>query len=177
MIRCSNCGAPVEDPSRSNCAYCGVFILKLSTLEIVHRGAEVGKFRSLRALYTSSLVLGGLMAFAIYFVLFNHLSETQLVSLSPLWFLAVVFGGCGFFAERAVHYTLSRRAETFGAALKQVAKDLPPLPALFVGLLFTPPFLLFGAQRRSSPFVIAIITTALWALCLYFFLFGIFPSL
>jgi hypothetical protein len=177
MIRCSNCGAPVEDPARSNCAYCGVFILKLSPLEVVRHGALVGQFRSLRALYTASLCSGALAAFVIYFLVFDSLSETQLVTLSPLWFLAIVFGGCGFYAERAVSYTLARRAETFGASLTLVTRELPPLVALFVGIIFTPPFLVFGAKRRSSPLLIAFATTLLWAFCLYFFLFGIFPSL
>ncbi len=179
MIQCSSCGgsSPIESES---CDYCGQFLLRLTPFErrrspLAQKGGTY--FRSLGPLYKLSALAGFLMMIVLYGFLFDSLSETQLVSLSPIWFLLLVFGICGMHAEKAVALILGEEAKTFSEALSKVTQSLPPFMTLVVYFVFSLPCFFLDSTRFSSPLLIATLTTGLWAGALYFFLFAIFPSL
>jgi hypothetical protein len=135
-------------------------------------------FRSLGSFYKLSAAAGLVMMLVLYVFMFDSLSETELVSLSPVWFLLLVFGTCGMHAEKAVDLVLQKKAKTFSEALTAVTKSLPPFLTIVVYLVFSLPSFFLGLKRWvSSPLLLATMTTLLWGLALYFFLFAIFPSL
>lgn len=118
------------------------------------------------------------MMLVLYLVMFDSLSETELVGLSPIWFLLIVFGTCGMHAEKAVNLILSKKADSFADALAKVTSKLPPFVVIVVYLVFSLPAFFLGLKRWcSSPLLLATLTSGLWGLALYFFLFAIFPSL
>jgi len=176
-LRCANCGAPVEDPKEQRCSFCGVYLLRLSRLELATIDGKVGVFRSLRPLYLAFIAAAVLSVVLIYFVFFDSLSETLLVRISPIWFLLGVVGTCGLYTEKAVKLVLAQKAETLQDGLIKGTASLPLLLRLLVGLIFVAPRLLINLNKTSSPFWITTTTTAVWAALLYLFLVGIFPAL
>ena len=179
VIQCPGCGGS-SDPRGEKCSYCGNYLLHLSAWERRAQPVFVGGhyFRSLRRLYQAALLLGAAAMLLIYFVFFNRLSEDELVAISPVWFLLIVFGAGGIYAEKAVVLILEKRAATFHEALLQAARSLAPVLKIGVFILFLIPAMLLGISRRlSSPLLIALIVTIVWAMALYLFLMGIFPSL
>jgi hypothetical protein len=183
VIQCSACGG--SSPAESErCDYCGNFLLRLTKFETLKAGSSpqlddgVTFFRSLGPLYKLSALAGLVMMIALYVFMFDSVSETELVNLSPIWFLLLVFGTCGMHAEKAVHLVLSKKAQTFGEALSATTKSLPPFLIIVVYLVFSLPSFFLGLKRWvSSPLLLATTTTLLWGFALYFFLFAIFPSL
>lgn len=153
-------------------------LLRLSALEqraSPRPGAPA--FRSLRALYITSFVLGFGSAVLLYGVFFNRMSETQLVQVAALWFLPLVFGLTGVIAERAVTAIHERRAQTFREALALATHAYGGLVALLVFVTFGVPALVVPLRRLSSPLRIAALATLTWGVALAIFLGGIFPSL
>jgi hypothetical protein len=116
-------------------------------------------------------------AIYLYVIDFDSFSETQLVHLSPLWFLSLHFGLSGLHAERAVRIILSGKATNFGEALVIGLRESAPLPRLVIWLVFTPPFLVFQLNKMSSPLLISLVTSLIWGVMLYLFFLGIFPNL
>ena len=108
---------------------------------------------------------------------FDSFSETELVQLSPLWFLALHFGISGLHAERAIHAILSGRAGSFAEGLNVSLKEVSPVHLVLVFIVFTPPFLFFRLDKLTSPLLVSTATTAIWAAILYLFFLGVFPSL
>ncbi|RMG73374.1 MAG: hypothetical protein D6722_03930 [Bacteroidetes bacterium] len=181
--QCPSCGASVA-PKQERCSYCDNYLLHLTPLErrgspAPDAGADAGYFRSLRWFYGVLLVAGLAGAFYIYVLHFDDFSETEMVQLSPFWFVAMVWGLGGLFAERAVRAVLRGEAKTFMQGLTRATKGLVPIVALFVYLLFFPPFFLLGLHRwkLSSPLLIGLAVSLLWGVGLFVFLYGIFPSL
>lgn len=185
VIQCPSCGGPT--PSKApQCEYCGNYLLHLTPFERLPapeqpepKGSSIHFFRSLKNFYRIIMYAGIAMAIVIYFVFFDDFSETELVNISPIWFLMIIFGTCGLYTEKAVQLILDREAETFGDALsKAVGKLRSPLSMVLVFLVFSLPFLIFGIKRRfSSPLIISTLTTLIWAAALYFFFIAIFPEL
>ncbi|MEM7370959.1 MAG: hypothetical protein AAF587_20260 [Bacteroidota bacterium] len=184
-ITCPSCGAPTASKS-PQCSYCGNYLLHLTPFE---RKAAPEKpeavdtsihyFRSLKHLYRLIMYAGIAMAGIIYVVMFDSLSETELVNISPIWFLLIIFGTCGLYTEKAVLLILNRQADTFAEALNKAVSELKsPVSIVLVYVVFSLPFLIFGVRERfSSPLIISLLTTLLWAGALYFFLIAIFPEL
>lgn len=177
-INCPSCGAATP-PNKSQCDYCGNYLLHLTPFEKrSHPLAGDAYFHSLKRLYQASLALGLVAAVLIYFVFFNQLSEDELVLISPTWFLLTIFGTGGLYAEKAVRQILAKQAATFHEALLQSVKGLSPILVVAVYMVFLIPILLLGISKRlSSPLLIALLITLIWAVVLYLFLVGIFPSL
>jgi hypothetical protein len=182
-VQCSACGG--SSPAESErCEYCGNFLLRLTVFETVKAGPDpqpqgnVTYFRSLGPLYRMATFLGFVMMLVLYVFMFDSFSETELVNLSPVWFLLMVFGTCGMHAEKAVQLTISKKAESFTDALTQVTRELPPGVAVIVYLVFSLPALFLGLKRWcSSPLLLATLTSGLWFMALCFFFLAIFPAL
>jgi hypothetical protein len=181
IYRCARCGASTS-PKLERCEYCDAWLVHLTMLERDDRddtaaGQDVPRFRSLRGLYGAALVASGVLFVVLYFVSFEGFSETELVALSPLWFLGFQFGMSGLFTERALDAVLRGEARTFREGLARAMGASAPLVRLAVLVVFFPPFLLFGLRRLTSPLLLSVTTTLAWAALLYGFLFAIFPSL
>ncbi|MEZ4825453.1 MAG: zinc ribbon domain-containing protein [Bacteroidia bacterium] len=185
VIQCPTCGGSVS-PRADKCSYCGNFLVHLSVFETRAPGAAVKTesepqfryFRSLKPLYQVAVVSGLIMAGLIYFFMFDNFSEDELVAISPLWFLLIVFGTAGLFTEKAVKLVLNREEKDFPAAIVKATASFSLIVQLAVYLIFFVPFFVLGLVKRfSSPLIIATLITLVWAAVLYFFLVGIFPSL
>lgn len=181
VVRCPSCGGSTPLDAHA-CQYCGSYLLRLSRLEtsVQPRPIEGGKeawFRSLAWLYRGALVIGAALFVVLYFVAFDSFSETELVTLSPVWFLLFNFGLSGLYAEEAVRLVLRGEAETFTRALAMSTESIPLLFRLGAWLVFLPPFALLNLKKVSSPLRLSVTTTLAWAALLYLFLVGIFPSL
>ncbi|MCB0835098.1 MAG: hypothetical protein KDD63_06420 [Bacteroidetes bacterium] len=182
VIQCPTCGGS-SSPKSEKCDFCGNYLLHLTVFEqrrepVDTSDPEGGYFRSLKRIYQVMITLGLGMAFVIYFLMFDSLSEDELVAISPVWFLLIIFGTCGLYTEKAVHLILNKKAENFAEALIQATNSLSPFIRIAVFLVFAVPFFLFGITKKfSSPLLISILVTLVWAAVLYVFLFGIFPSM
>jgi hypothetical protein len=179
--RCARCGASTS-PKLERCEYCDAWLVHLTVFERGERddtaaSEEVPRFRSLRGLYVAALVASGALLVVLYFVSFDKFSESELVALSPVWFLGFQFGVSGLFTERALDAVLRGDARTFREGLALATRKSAPLVGLVVLVVFFPPFLLFGLRRLTSPLLLSATTTLAWAALLYGFLYGIFPSL
>lgn len=182
-IRCSSCGGSSPRDSDS-CQYCGSYLLHLTAFELLKAGPSPSQqegvtfFRSLRGLYKFAISVGVLGVLVLYVFMFDQFSETALVALSPLWFLSLAFGLGGLHGEKAVQLIHSKKATDFPDALALVTRSLPPFLVVLVYLVFALPAFFLGLKRWcSSPLLLATMTSGLWGLALYFFLFAIFPSL
>ena len=178
IIRCVTCGAPTKRLEK-NCQYCGNFLIHLTPFELLSNSVAPNQpfFRSLKILYKASLIMGLVACFLIYIVFFNFLSETELVLISPVWFLLLHFGISGLYTERAIGAIINRKATDFHEGLQQATSDSGPLIALVVKITFLPLLLLFGFKKVTSPLILALLTTLIWGLLLNFFFVGIFPQL
>jgi hypothetical protein len=164
------------------CQYCGSYLLRLSRFESPAQpqpveGREDAWFRSLAWVYRIALVIGAALFVILYFVAFDSFSETELVTLSPVWFLLLNFGLSGLYAEKAVRLVLRGEAETFTSALATSTESIPLLFRLGAWLVFLPPFAVLNLKTVSSPLRLSVTTTLAWAALLYLFLVGIFPAL
>jgi hypothetical protein len=174
---CPSCGASCS-PKVERCEYCSAYLIHLTPLErIGGEDAPGGYFRSLAWLYRVAAMAGVAGAIYLYAVDFDSFSETELVQLSPLWFLALHFGISGLHAERAIHAILSGRAGSFAEGLNVSLKEVSPVHLVLVFIVFTPPFLFFRLDKLTSPLLVSTATTAIWAAILYLFFLGVFPSL
>lgn len=182
-IQCATCGGTTA-AEKERCDFCGNFLLRLAWLERVkstsgspqiREGAYY--FRSLQRLYWLATFLGVVMMAVLYLLIFDDLSETELVMLSPIWFLLIVFGTCGMYAESAVRLILTKQANGFMEGLRETTLLLPVMVRLLVGVVFFPPLLLLNPDKIGSPLRLSAMTAGLWGFVLYLFLVGIFPSL
>jgi hypothetical protein len=182
VIQCPTCGGS-SSPKSEKCDFCGNYLLHLTIFEqrkapLTDAGPEKRYFRSLKRWYQIMITLGLGMAFVIYFLMFDSFSEDELVAISPIWFLLIIFGTCGLYTEKAVHLILNKKAKTFAEALIQATNSLSPIVRVAVFIVFAVPFFLFGITKKfSSPLLISTLVTIAWAGVLYVFLLGIFPSL
>lgn len=184
IIQCPTCGGS-SSPKSERCDFCGNYLLHLTIFEkknepgpAQNEGTPAHYFRSLKGLYQIMIAAGLLMAATLYLFMFNRFSETELVTLSPIWFLLTIFGTGGLFTEKAVRLILDKESPDFPSAIKKSAGSLSPIVQVFVFLIFLVPFFVFGLTKKfSSPLIITSLMTLVWAAVLYLFLMGIFPSL
>ncbi|MEZ4775180.1 MAG: hypothetical protein R3D00_18495 [Bacteroidia bacterium] len=186
VIQCPTCGG--SSPSKSErCNFCGNYLLHLTIFEKTNEpipaqakkeNAPVHYFRSLKLLYQIMITSGLLMAGTIYLFMFDEFSETEMVTVSPIWFLLIIFGTGGLFTEKALRLILDKEVSDFPSAVKKAAESFSPIVQIGVFLIFLVPFFVFGLTRFfSSPLIITTLMTLVWAAVLYIFLIGIFPSL
>jgi len=123
----------------------------------------------LTALYVSALVVGVLGAVCVYLVMFDELDESELVTITPLWFFPIVFGLYGFVSQRLLRRIAAGHAETLSQAAR-LSIDVAgywALPAIF-------PFLVL--KWRSS-LLVSLAAAVFWAVLLWFFFTAVFPTL
>ncbi len=124
---------------------------------------------ALTALYMTALIAGVLGAACIYLVMFNELDESELVTITPLWFFPIVFGLYGFVSQRLLRRISAGHAQTLSQAARMSIEVAGywALPALF-------PFLVL---RWRSSLLVSLAAAVFWAVLLWFFFAAVFPTL
>ncbi|MFD2684339.1 hypothetical protein ACFS5L_05580 [Streptomyces phyllanthi] len=124
---------------------------------------------ALTALYVTALVAGVLGAACVYLVMFNELSESELITITPLWFFPIVFGLYGFVSQRLLRRIAAGRAGSLGEAAR-MSIDVAGFWA--VPVLF--PFLVL---RWRSSLLVSLAAAGFWAVLLWLFFAVLFPTL
>ncbi|MDX3643202.1 hypothetical protein [Streptomyces sp. MB09-02B] len=101
--------------------------------------------------------------------MFDEFSESELVSITPLWFFPVVFGLYGFASQRLLRHIATGRAATLGEAAR-LSIDVAGYWAALV--LF--PFLVL---RWRSSLLVSLAAALFWAVLLWLFFALLFPTL
>jgi len=182
ILKCPSCGASIS--SQDNiCKYCQNYIFHFSSLEKKDKdndadGLAPKYFRSLASLYKFSFMAGFIIIGLTYIVMFNFLTESNLLHMSFLWFLLIHFGITGYFSEKAIKYLTIKKTNNFNDALNLAINDVSIVLGLITRLVFIPVFLLLNTRKNiSSPLKISIISTLTWAIVLLLFIELIFPNL
>jgi len=74
--------------------------LQVAFVAASRQGAVDLQRKQLRGFYVISLIYAGLQVFLCYVYAFDKFSETDLMILSPLWIMGIVFGGFGLIFGR-----------------------------------------------------------------------------
>lgn len=124
---------------------------------------------ALTAVYVTALI-GGLMgAGLIYMVMFNEFSESELVTITPLWFFPIVFGLYGFVSQRLLRRIASGRAGT----LSEAARITIDVAGHWAALVLFP----FLVLKWRSSLLVSLAAALFWAVLLWLFFTAVFPSL
>jgi hypothetical protein len=125
-------------------------------------------------LYVSLLVLGLGAAAVIYTVLFNDLSETELIRITPYWLFPIVFGYYGLVALRMEARLQTSHLDNVSDQPLNVIKETGgPLGQGFAFLVHAP----FLIVKSRQPWVVAFVGSLIWAMALVVFFNAIFPKL
>lgn len=122
-----------------------------------------------RGVYLFAIFAGIAGAAYIYGIAFDDLGEEQLVQLSALWVLPVVFGIYGFVAEKLLRLKAQGDGLTIAKAALIWTNALP-----IAGIVLLLPFLFV---KGKSALDIAFLATLFWALLLIVFFAVLFPLL
>ena len=125
---------------------------------------------SSRPLFAGVLSLGLGLAAYLYLVVFDDLSETLLMTLSPLWVVLIAFGATGWIAENGQQRVMTGDAAGLLDGMWQAASASRIVLLLFVEL----PCLVYAPTRAArTPLGVATLTAVFWTITLYaFFLFA-----
>lgn len=182
-LQCSSCGA-INSPKATTCDYCNNYLPQLTIWERREtpqdpntESRDYKYFHSLSKVYWAALMAGLILMVGTYVFFFDELSEDELVAWSPVWFLLLIFGIGGFYGEKAIRTILDGEAKNFTDGLTKASESIGIIQRIFIMLVFLLPGLFGVYKKLSSPILITITVTLIWAAALYFFLFGIFPSL
>lgn len=129
--------------------------------------------RPIRYLYGTLILIGFGIAFYLYVIAFNHLSETTLVRLTPTWVFPLVFGIYGLVAEHLLPVIEAGKARDYAQAVREWAPSFDNWAPLILLLLL--PFLILGKWRSSL--VVSLAASLFWALLLVVFFEVVFPKL
>ena len=123
----------------------------------------------LTALYATALIGGLLGAGLIYLVMFDEFDESELVTITPLWFFPIVFGLYGFVSQRVLRRTAAGRTGTLSEATRISIRVAGPL----AGLMFLP----FLVLKWRSSLLVSLTAATFWAVLLWLFFAAVFPTL
>ncbi|MCL6731860.1 hypothetical protein [Streptomyces neyagawaensis] len=163
-VRCPHCHRVVPAPA-AHVPYASPAL----TPSPVPRPTTSVEPSALTTLYVTAVVAGVLGAACVYLVMFNELDESELVTITPLWFFPIVFGLYGFVSQRLLRRISAGHAATLSQAAR-LSVDVAgfwALPALF-------PFLVL---RWRSSLLVSLTAAAFWAVLLWFFFSAVFPTL
>lgn len=120
-------------------------------------------------IYQSSILAGIAVAVYTYGFAFDDLGEEELVRLSALWVLPIVFGIYGFVAERILELVDKGDNQSIAQATLIWTAALP-----IIGAVLLLPFLFV---KGSSSISIALRASLFWAVLMVGFFVLIFPLL
>ncbi|RST19014.1 hypothetical protein E2C00_03695 [Streptomyces sp. WAC05374] len=124
---------------------------------------------ALTALYMIALIAGLAGAGLVYMVMFDSLSESELVTLTPLWFFPIVFGLYGFVSQRLLRRIASGRAGT----LHEAARLSIDVAGHWAALVLFP----FLVLKWRSSLLVSLAAALFWAVLLWLFFTAVFPTL
>jgi hypothetical protein len=125
-------------------------------------------------LYIALLVFGLGSAVVIYTVLFDDLSETELVRISPYWLFPSVFGYYGLVALRMEARLQTSHLDNVSDQLLNVIKEIGGHLGQAFAFLVHAPFLIVKSRQ---PWVVAFAGSLIWAMALVVFFEVVFPEL
>jgi hypothetical protein len=125
-------------------------------------------------LYVALLVLGLGSAVVIYTVLFDELSGTELVRISPYWLFPSVFGYYGLVALRMEARLQTSHLDNVSDQLLTAIKEIGGHLGQAFAFLVHAPFLIVKSRQ---PWVVAFVGSLLWAMALVVFFNVVFPAL
>jgi hypothetical protein len=163
---CEACGRQISVAATA-CPQCGHPHRPVAATPAVVAG------RGVRAFYASLIALGLGAAAVIYTVLFDSLSETELVRVSPFWLFPAVFGYYGLVAQRMEARLQDSHLDTVSDQLLRAIREIGVLGQVFA-LLVHAPFLLV---RSRQPWVTALVGALIWAIAMTLFFGLVFPTL
>ncbi|MFF3325359.1 hypothetical protein [Streptomyces sp. NPDC002889] len=155
-VRCPHCEQVVRVPP-PNVPYAA---------PVVIQGAEPG---ALRVVYVAALLLGLAAAAVIYLVVFDELSEEQLVGITPFWFFPIVFGLYGFVSQRLIRLLAEGRART----LAEAARVFIDIAGHWAAVVMFP----FLVLKWRSSLLVSMAAALFWAVLLWLFFEVVFPAL
>jgi hypothetical protein len=170
---CINCGGPLE-AGLSTCIYCGTTTQRENQSLFDH----IFKNRSYRVngIYPILLGLGIIIMLYIYLIAFDDFSETQLVTITPLWFFFITFGIYGYFAEYLMKQVIDGKGVNLKEAYKKwVGKYLRY--HFIIGIILIVVLAPFSLIRTRNSLLIAFAGSLMWGILLLIFFQAIFPSL
>jgi hypothetical protein len=126
-----------------------------------------------RVFYGVLIAFGLVSAAVTYTVLFDSLSETALVRITPFWFFPTVFGYYGLVAQRMEAQLQISHLDTVSDQLLSVIRETGFLGQVFAFLIHAP----FLLVRSRQPWVTALVGSLIWAIALTLFFGLVFPSL
>ncbi|MFG3506472.1 hypothetical protein ACGF5F_13280 [Streptomyces sp. NPDC047821] len=124
---------------------------------------------ALTALYVTALMAGLAGAGLVYMVLFDEFSESELVTITPLWFFPIVFGLYGFVSQRLLRRIASGRAGT----LHEAARLSIDVAGHWAALVLFP----FLVLKWRSSLLVSLAAALFWAVLLWLFFTAVFPTL
>lgn len=153
----------------SMCPHCGAPHVPEA---VPTRAGPVNKLQ--RAFYIA-LIGGGLgTAVVLHTVLFDSLSETQLVWAAPYWIFPLVFGYYGLVAQRMAARLQVTHLDTVSEQLLTTIKDTGGALGQAFAFLVHAPFLIV---RNDRPWIVAFVGSLIWAIALAIFFNAVWPSL
>ncbi|MFJ5776251.1 hypothetical protein [Streptomyces sp. NPDC093094] len=123
----------------------------------------------LTALYLTALIGGIVGAGLIYLVMFDEFSESELITVTPLWFFPVVFGLYGFVSQRLLRRIATGRARS----LSEAARLTIDLAGHWAALVLFP----FLVLKWRSSLLVSLAAAGFWAVLLWLFFNLLFPTL
>ncbi|GIE78917.1 hypothetical protein Aph02nite_48670 [Actinoplanes philippinensis] len=169
FVACAACGWRISNAATA-CPQCG------HPHQLVAPAADAPPTRAgqaLRVFYAGLIVAGLGAAVVIYTVLFDSLSETTLVRVSPFWIFPAVFGYYGLVAQRMEARLQATHLDTVSDQLLRVIRETGTLGQIFSFLVHAP----FLLVKSRQPWVTALVGSLIWAIALTLFFSVVFPTL
>jgi hypothetical protein len=169
---CEACGRQISVAATA-CPQCGHPHQPVRTAMKSPATATAPPGKGARAFYATLIALGLGSAMVIYTVLFDSLSETVLVRVSPFWIFPIVFGYYGLVAQRMEARLQDSHLDNVSDQLLDVLKESHWSGRVFAFLLHAP----FLLVKSRQPWVTALVGSLIWAIVLILFFALVFPSL
>ena len=122
--------------------------------------------------YITAIVLALINFIYIYIFKFDSLSEEKLVLYTPVWLLLFIFGIYGLLSSKLMKQVNEGKYQNMREALVQSSKSFgifgPLRQIFFFPLIFL---------NLKNTFLLAIVSTLIWAAILVLFFQFIFPEL
>ncbi|MGD8769922.1 MAG: hypothetical protein PVJ06_07740 [Desulfobacterales bacterium] len=123
-------------------------------------------------IYTTAIVLALTTFIYIYIFKFDSLSEEKLVLYTPVWLLLFIFGSYGLLSSKLMKQVKEGKYQNTREALVQSSKSFGIFGPLRQ-ILFFPLFFL----NLKNTFLLAMVSTLIWAAVMVLFFQFIFPEL
>ena len=112
-------------------------------------------------IYSSALILGIGIAVYVYVFNFDGFSETELITITPIWIFPLVFGYYGFMAQWLQTRLKNSGHDNVAKLMYSVSRKLP---SIFVRPIFNLLHMPLFIVNNNKPMVSALVGSAMWVL-------------